>query len=188
MSTAIVKGSLADLAKTTGQSIAESFLSAKAIVVVDVSLSMEACDSGPMQKEQRYKLACNELARLQNDMPGQIAVVAFSSRVEFCPGGYPPFFREGTDLAAALRFVQRADGCGIRIIIISDGEPNSPDQALQVARKFKSRIDTIFIGPEKHPGQEFLKKLSDLSGGIAATQNYKDLNKLADTAKGLLNG
>ena len=40
--TQVVKGSLADVAKSTGASLAETFLSADVIVLVDTSSSMEA--------------------------------------------------------------------------------------------------------------------------------------------------
>ena len=71
----------------------------------------------------------------------------------------------GTDMVAALRFVRPADGLGIRIILISDGDPDDDEKTLTLARQFKSHIDTVYIGPEKGRGREFLAKLSGATGG-----------------------
>ena len=43
--TQVVKGSLTDIAKQNGTSLAETFLSADVIVLVDTSSSMEAHDA-----------------------------------------------------------------------------------------------------------------------------------------------
>ena len=57
-----------------------------------------------------------------------------------------------------------------RVIVISDGEPNEPDKALQVASKFKNRIDVVSVGPEDRPaGRDFLKQLAAASGGQVVT-------------------
>jgi Mg-chelatase subunit ChlD len=183
--TAIVPGSLAAVANQQNQSLAESFLSADAIVLIDVSGSMTACDVPGEGTEplSRYDAACHELSRLQASIPGRIAVVAFSDRVEFIWGGRPPFYREGTDMAKALQFVKAADGCGMRIILISDGEPNDAKETLQVAKTFQSPIDTVFIGDSSSLGADFLKRLSAAAGGQSAT---KTIPQLASHIAGLL--
>jgi len=163
MSTSIVPGSLGAMAQRDGISIAESFLSADVIVIVDVSGSMATRDSRGGQ--QRYEVACQELERLQRDLPGRIAVVAFSSSVQFVPGGQPPFLGGGTDLAGALRFVQVADGC-VRFVVISDGYPDEPERALALASQFRSQIDVVYVGPESDRiGREFLEMLARAAGG-----------------------
>lgn len=154
---ALVPGSLQAISKQAGQSLAESFLSADAIVIVDTSGSMGGTP---------YQQACDELRKLQSSLPGQVAVIAFSDRPEFAPSGTPRYIGGGTDLAGALKFVHVADDTGMRFVVISDGEPNDEAKALAVARTFKSRIDTVFIGPEGDPGAAFLKRLADASGGV----------------------
>lgn len=177
MSTAIIPGSIGAIAKQNNTSIAESFVNAACIVIVDTSGSMMSNDSrGDLS---RYQVACDELAALQNNMPGKIAVLSFSSDVLFCPSGEPFNFCGGTDLAKALRFAKAADVSDMRFIVISDGQPDSETEALEVARKYKNRIDVIYVGPEKYPaGRDFLKSLAKVSGGQAIT---------ADRAQGLLN-
>lgn len=159
----LVPGSLGAIAERDGISIAESFLSADVIVIVDVSGSMDAHDS--RGGRSRYDVACEELRNLQAHLPGKIAVVTFSDNVEFCPHGLPIYQGGGTDLAQALRFIQVADGT-VRFIVISDGQPNDETQALAVARKLTSTIDCIYVGPEiEYGGARFLEELARAAGG-----------------------
>jgi Mg-chelatase subunit ChlD len=137
-------------------------LSVDAILIVDVSGSMEAHDAPGGQS--RHEAAEQELRRLQETMPGKLAVVCFSDSAEFCPAGIPRRMNSGTNLAGALRFVQAADGTGIRFVVISDGQPNDENAALQVARQFTSRIDTVYIGPEGGTGRAFLQQLASWNG------------------------
>ncbi|MDA8189597.1 MAG: VWA domain-containing protein [Dehalococcoidales bacterium] len=160
---ALVTGSIGQIAQRDGISIAESFLTADVIVLVDVSGSMAAHDS--RGGKQRYEVACQELTKLQNTLPGKLAVVAFSSETQFVPGGQPPFLSGSTDLAGALRFVQPADGC-VRFIVVSDGYPDEPEEALAIARRFQSVIDVVYVGPESDLiGLRFLEDLARAAGG-----------------------
>jgi len=162
---AVVSGSLGAVARQGGVSLAESFVGATAIVLCDVSGSMAAKDSrGGLS---RYDVLLQELGQLQSNLPGKLAILAFSDSCIFVPGGEPPFMGSGTDLAAALRFAKVADGVGATFLVISDGCPDDQQEALDVARTFKSRIDSIFVGPEnnRESGREFLARLATASGG-----------------------
>lgn len=164
----IVKGSLADVAKSTGKTVAESFLDADCIVIVDVSGSMETPDA--RDGKTRYQASCDELAGLQATLPGKIAVLAFSHLTQFCPNGVPINIGGGTDLAGALEFAKVADVPNMRFVVISDGEPNDTQKALTVARTYKNRIDVIYTGSELSPtGRDFLTRLAKASGGQAVT-------------------
>lgn len=163
--TQIVPGSLQALAQQSGQSLAESFLSADAIVIVDVSGSMADRDVRSRPGKMRYEVACEELRKLQVQLPGKVAVVAFSDTATFSPGGVPTFDCAGTNLAGALQYVYVADDCGITFYVISDGQPNDEAAALAQARLFKSTINTVFIGNEGDSGADFLRRLAQASGG-----------------------
>lgn len=169
----IVTGSLAAIASQQNASIAETFINADAVILVDVSSSMETVDDvadWEAHGQTRYNRACKELRKLQQTLPGKVAVVAFSGEPIFCPGGQPTFLHGGTQLDKALRFVRVADDCDMRFILVSDGEPFEPFACLREARKFKSRIDTVYIGPIGGEGEAFLKELAAASGGTSATK------------------
>jgi uncharacterized protein with von Willebrand factor type A (vWA) domain len=159
---AIVSGSIAAIANRDGMSLAESFLNCEVIVLIDQSGSMGAKDApGGLT---RFDAADEELMRLQKAHPGQVAVISFSTNVQFNPGGLPN--REGmtTDMAKALDFARIADGAS-RIVLISDGEPDSESATLEAARKYRHPIHTIYIGPEDSHGRAFLSRLASATGG-----------------------
>lgn len=176
-----IVGSLAAVAKQNNQSLAETFISADVIVLVDTSASMS---DTTRNNKSRYDRACEELAALQNTLPGKIAVISFSSQPVFCPSGVPQLPSGMTDLAEALKFAKVADVAGMRFIIISDGEPDSEREALDIASKYVGRIDVIYVGREGGPGQKFLQKLARAHGGKAITS--EDAAHLATAATLLL--
>lgn len=185
---ALVVGSLNQVSQQSQRPLAELFVDVQCAIIVDVSGSMAACDS--RDNKSRWQVAGEELISLQSDMPGQIAVFAFSDDVRFVPSGILPelgVLGAGTGMAKALRYVKRMglDVPGIRIVLISDGEPDNRDATLAQARKFTVRIDTIYVGPEDRPrGRDFLALLARESGGIAATADR--VEELAATTKLLL--
>lgn len=181
---AIVPGSLSAVAQRDGMTLAESFLNCDVLLLVDQSGSMGTCD-GPAMRS-RYEMADAELIRLQAQYPGKVALIAFSSWPVFCPGGKPERLGGGTDMVAALQFVKVADDAGIKIVLISDGEPADEKQTLQVAKTFTSKIDTIYIGNESdhNGGRVFLQKLAAATGGQFFKSDAPGL--LADNVQTLL--
>lgn len=134
----------------------------------------------------RYDAAVKQLDHLQNENPGEIAVASFSNHANFCPSGVPINQSGMTDMVAALKMMLMADNTDIRLVLISDGEPNSEEEALKIASKFKSKIDTIFVGNETGMGREFLKKLAAATGGIAVVNKTEDLGLLSDNITKLI--
>lgn len=176
----LVVGSIGALAQQNNKSLAESFVSADVVIIVDVSGSMGDHDS--RGGKARYEIACEELVQLQQNLPGKIAVFGFSDVVEFCPNGLPRFQQGGTDMAAALKFVKIADVPGMRFILISDGEPSDEKETLEIAKKFQNKIDVIFVGPEERPrGRDFLHRLAVATGGQAVTAD-----RAAELAAGVM--
>jgi Mg-chelatase subunit ChlD len=182
MTTQLVKGSLSAIAAQENKSIAETFIGADAIILVDTSGSMAQCDS--RGGKSRYDVACEELKNLQASLPGKLALLSFSDDVIFCPSGVPFNYEGGTDLTKALKFAKVADVTGMRFIVISDGQPDNKETALQVAKGYKAKIDTIFVGPENGSGQAFLKRLAASSGGQGVTA--AQVKELASSVERLL--
>lgn len=184
MSNEIVYGSL-EYMEQQGRTIAESFLSVDAIVMIDTSGSMAQTDC--QNGQTRHTVACDELRRLQRHIPGKIAVIEWSTSHVFCPGGIPgPAVGWSTNMAGVLEFVKKADGTDIKLILISDGEPDHEQYTLDVARTFTSKIDTIYIGPEGGPGADFLRRLAALTGGRAETRSAREIIGLSQSITKLL--
>jgi hypothetical protein len=178
-----VRGSLTDRSRKKAMTIAEAIMEVEAIVLVDTSSSMSALASHGTASVSRYDLACKELARVQNDHPGKVAVVSWSDRVEFCPDGIPRYMGNGTAMHRALEYVADADGI-CRIILISDGEPDSRDETLRVARRFSAGVSTVFVGSEGAAGARFLRELADATGGKYG--GARDVLQLGAAIAGLL--
>lgn len=178
---AIVPGSLAAVANRDGLSLAESFLNCEVLVLIDQSGSMAAQDA-PGGKS-RFDAADDELFRLQRQHVGQVGVISFSTDVEFNPGGMPN--REGriTNMAKALNFARIADGA-CKVILISDGLPDSEGAALAAAAKYQHPIHTIYIGPEDGQGRDFLGRLAQATGGRSLQSDAPGL--LAESVNELL--
>lgn len=179
----IIKGSLTAITKDKNIGLAEAFLNADTVILVDTSGSMADRDYVDGDTSTRYERACRELTKLQNNLEGRIAVISFSTTAMFCPDGKPYNLCAGTNLAEALRFVCVADGVVDRFIVISDGYPDDGQSALAEARKFTTAIDTIYIGEPGSSGEDFLKRLaqahrgqsSTLQGGINIAKNVERL-------------
>ena len=168
---AIVPGSLLAIAQRDNIGMAESFLSCDILILLDMSGSMSSHDApGGRSREQ---VAEEDVIRLQATHKGRIALFCFADYAIFAPGGVPLNCGGSTNMIAALRYIQPADDCGLKIILVSDGMPNDPTETLKVAREFKNRIDTLFCGPESdvEGGRAFLEKLATITGGQAVTSN-----------------
>jgi len=165
----IVRGSLMAVSQQNNSSLAESFLGADVIVVLDCSGSMDTADS--TGGKTRRQVSRDQLIGIQETYPGRIALFCFANYCIFAPGGIPLPCGGSTDMAAALRYIQPADDCGSKIILVSDGMPNDASETLRIAREFKNRIDTLFCGPESdvEGGRAFLEKLARATGGQAVT-------------------
>ncbi len=181
MNAIVVPGSLSAVANKENKSIAETFVNADLVIIVDTSGSMASNDS--RGGKSRYDVACEELAALQANHPGKIAVLAFSNTTVFCPNGLPIYFGGRTDMAGALQFAKIADVPGMKFILISDGEPDNEFQTLAVARTYRNKIFTVYVGPEDEPkGRQFLERLAAVTGGQTITADRaKELKSKIET-------
>lgn len=182
---ALITGSLSQLARDSGKSLAEMWINVDCVILVDISGSMSARDA--RGGKSRIEVAQEELARLQASLPGKLAIIAFSHDTMFVPSGKLPDSMGTTNLAGALRFARVADGIpDMRFIVISDGQPDDERDALDEARLYRNRIDTVYVGPEGEAGQVFLNRLARIKGGEALTK--PKLAELASGVAGLLKG
>ncbi len=69
-----------------------------------------------------------------------------------------------TDLALGLREIAKLNPC--KTILISDGEPNSEEDALAAAKELTGTISTVFIGDDGDKNAiAFMRKLATLGCG-----------------------
>ena len=187
MNNQIVVGSLSAIAAKNNISLAESFMACDALILLDLSGSMEASDTP--SGDTRASVATEHLIRLQKDHPGKIGLICFADYPLFCPAGIPQDCGSSTRLDKALEYVLPADDCGMKIIVISDGSPNDPEKCLKVAKEFKNKIDVIFVGSERDydQGRKFLEQLAAITGGKSVKSDSPgELFSQAETY--LLNG
>lgn len=183
-----VRGSLADLAEHKSTRIANVFMDADHIIIIDVSGSMSSRDvrGGEMT---RYDAACKELTKLQANYQGRFAVFGFSDDVAIFPGGIPQQnLGTGTDLTKALEYLYDLDGTGVTFDLISDGEPDDERSALDQARRYSTKINTIYIGPTNgyyNAAIAFMDKIATLSGGQSSVN---DASGIGNVVIGLLKG
>lgn len=193
MDNSIVKGSLGQIARDKNLSIAETFIGSDGIIIMDESGSMmeEDCeDSETKRKISRFDKGNQELRALQSKVPGKIALIGFSSAVFFRPNGKADLQGAGTDMLKALEFVKPADMIdGMKFWLISDGEPDfwEMDSIIEAAKKFKNKINTIYVGdPEQTGGPDFLRRLAAATGGVFEDKPH--MESLGEGIAGLLGG
>lgn len=110
--------------------------------------------------------------------------------VQFGSGFEPSFVTAvpnpagGTPLHTAIDF-SRTSGAG-RLIVISDGCPDSEAFALEAATRFGGRIDVVFVGDPGERGEIFLKRLAESTGGESFTGDLSLPKELAGAVLGLL--
>lgn len=169
------RGSIEETRKQKGLSFAAAFLTVEAIIICDVSVSMSTNDvAGEGGPTSRHAEANRQLQRLQARFPGKLAVVAFSDNAEFRPDGTLPPVRSSTNLLGALQFVSAAAGCGIKFIVVSDGEPSDVEETLRYAKTLHTKIDAIHVGSSQS-GKEFMQRLAAASGGKAIDESVLEL-------------
>ena len=182
----VVPGSQLDTAKKAGLTLAQSFLSAELVILLDNSGSMGTADAPGNRTRQEY--AERQLRRIQGQNPGKVALICFANDVQYSPGGVVLNVGGNTALHKALEFAKIADDTGLKILVISDGEPDDEKKALSVARQYKSKIDVLYCGPEsdRTGGRAFLQRLAQTTGGQFFSSNKPA--ELEGTIKRLLLG
>lgn len=94
-------------------------------------------------------------------------MMCFSSNISMIHDAWSiPDPQDTTNLAKALRHVLLEKGSPPeRLVLVSDGEPDSEIDALEVAKQLKVPIDIIFIGHKGSRGDLFMEKLARHTGG-----------------------
>jgi hypothetical protein len=155
------------------------------VLLLDCSGSMDQLEG----IRTRMELLTDALRRV---LPATLGarVVAFASFPQELRGLEPgPALRlpepaGGTDVAAALDFVGTMQPRPTRVLLITDGQPDNAQQALDAAKRLRPMtIDSIYCGPDGAIGAlGFLKALALAAGDVRATaigQSAREPAKLA---------
>lgn len=112
----------------------------------------------------------------------RMQMIQFSGSVQVTE--YVPDPNGGTPLAEAIDLA-RTNECS-RAIVISDGEPNNENAAMDSAKRFGGRIDVVFVGDPGSHGEAFLKRLAQSTGGESFTGDLTEPKKITAGVIGLL--
>jgi hypothetical protein len=148
------------------------------VILADVSASM----AEPAAGRRKIDVLNETLAALDTSDSG---ILAFSSHVTpIGRGASLPPAGGGTALHLALGYCARIDASDI--LVISDGHPDRPGDALVAADRLQARIDVIYCGPDNDAeGMAFMRRLAR-SGGAAHRGNLSAPQELIATARRLM--
>lgn len=152
------------------------------LILADISGSMSALAWGEHTKLDVLRQAVDTVMGRQ-----ECRLMVFSQRVREV-AQIPAETESSTNLADALRAAQRHDP-GVTLVI-SDGQPDNPGLALQVAATFRGVIDVLYVGPDSDGAAiSFMKQLANAAGGAVKMNDIGTADgsrKLLDCIAGLL--
>lgn len=130
------------------------------VILADVSASMEMPAWGGRRKIDVLR---ESVAATRDGIPARL--IAFSDEAREVNSIPEP--DANTNLTAGLKAALSHDP-GVTLVI-SDGQPDRPDEALKLARQFRGVIDVLYIGPETDTAAiQFMRDLAAASGGTWA--------------------
>lgn len=155
-------------------------------IILDVSISMDCPIEDSIARSfvtrlQAAKNAIRELLGISDRSKSHLGLISFSTKAQVHQEPTPNFDRLQyfvdrldtggcTNMAEALRVgLEQAPN---RVILVSDGEPDSEAATLIQARRYAERkipIDAIYIGLPDEDGALFLRKLCEMTRGMFST-------------------
>lgn len=128
------------------------------LVLADISSSMNESAQDGMS---RYKCLCKAM----EPFVGRANVIAFNNDVYEVPADkIPPPYGYTAMHLALYRAVQLDP---LHVLVISDGHPDSRDQAKTAATLLAEKciIDALYIGPANECNEEFMRELARIGRG-----------------------
>jgi len=151
-------------------------------LLLDYSSSMdESLESGSSPSNEPKRRRIDALRNVVRDLRSRNDVrfrtIVFGADVR--EGEEIPEPCGGTPLARAIEFARQLGAT--HIAVVSDGQPDNPQDALVEARRSLAKIDVFFVGPEDLPGRHFLAELAKAAGGSFGTSDLgKQANELTE--------
>lgn len=158
--------------------------SEKIFLLIDCSGSMKERMRNGKRRIDGLRIVVKDVQAEQPD----VKLIMFPGEGDGTPHvtGSPHEPHGGTPLAQAIE-VARSLEAG-RVVVISDGVPDDESQALDSAQRFGGRIDVVFVGNPHEPGEAFLLRLAESTGGTSFTGDLSEMKELASKVLGLLTG
>lgn len=135
------------------------------MVIVDLSTSMRSPAFGG---KSRYECVLQAIT----PYTGRVQVLAFSDEVrEMDANELPPPGSLGTYTDMTKAFQTAAFLEPIKVLLMSDGEPNNADSALDAARELAGQevanciIDVLYIGPNNPTAIAFMRQVAEIGRG-----------------------
>jgi len=153
------------------------------VLLADVSGSMRSPAWGSQRKIDVLREAVDATRRAI-----ACTLIAFSAKAREVARIPEP--ESNTDLVAGLRAAQTHDP-GVTLVI-SDGQPDRPEEALALARTFRGAIDVLYVGPDSDAAaMAFMRRLADAAGGRVETSDIatpRGVQRLEGSLRLLLEG
>lgn len=166
------QGSILSVADSNDpQDVSQALSEATTVILCDRSGSMSNIDAP--QTKPRYVLEDEMIEALQRQYSGKIVLISFASLVEVELAGHLPLPSGSTEMANALQVAKEFIDIGLEeILLISDGDPSSPEVALRTATELKGLdgkqipVRAMYIGPhDDDVGKSFMKEIARRTGG-----------------------
>jgi hypothetical protein len=143
------------------------------VVLADVSISMSARDGGSREGKTRFAL----LREALQSLPSGVKIVAFSDEAHVTTVEAIRLEEGCTALHKAIQLA--ATFQPVRTVIVSDGEPDSEDEARKAVEKLTGIVDVVYCGdPRNTRASEFLESLARAcAGGFYKTGDQIDVRK-----------
>lgn len=150
----LAKGSLGDLVQARTK---------RTLLLVDVSGSMAhmIVKTG----KRRIDALRGVVADLRSTHNVPVAAFGLRGRqpVDLLEGGHIPEPQGSTPLDRGIAY--GTEQGANHLVVVTDGEPNSPEAAYEAARHFGGPIDVFFVGDATDYGRHFASELARRTGG-----------------------
>lgn len=129
------------------------------LILADISGSMAG-------RSSMANLSCWSCLKQALQAQGErAAVLAFETFVHETTADNLPPPTGGTNLTGALEHAMALEP--LHVLVISDGEPNNPETALEAASRLANDciIDVLYIGPNNEQAKQFMRSLAEVGRG-----------------------
>jgi hypothetical protein len=161
-----------------------------AFLLLDCSSSMDELMRNGKRRIDGLREAVKEIQSRRKTQMVAFGPTHEDRTVFYC--GRVPEPKGGTPMADAILFAKEQKAG--RVVIISDGWPDSPGATKDAAAMFGGQIDVVYVGDpgegdgEAFDARGFLRELAESTGGTEFDGDLSDPKRLGGAVIGLLNG